>query len=43
MDTKLAAIVHPHRLGLADLAACLFQRGYHVLAPVAEPRIDHRR
>ena len=40
---KLAAIVHPDCLGLADLLAGLVQRGNHVLTPIAEPGIDHRR
>ena len=36
---ELAANVHPDRLRVADLSACLFQRGDHVLTTVTEPGI----
>jgi len=38
---KLAAIVDPDRLGIADLPARLSKGRDHVLTALAEPRIDH--
>ncbi len=40
---KFAAIVDPDRLRIADRPVGAIQRGDHVLTPVAEPGIDHRR
>ena len=39
---ELRALVHPDRLRIADLSADPLQGRHHVLAPVAEPRIEHR-
>jgi hypothetical protein len=42
-ESELRALVHADRLRIADCLAYPLKRRHHILAPVAEPWIQHRR